>query len=71
MHSAWGADMFDFAPHRSMGVAYGAKDKRKEIIKKDYEYIIINFDGIDVVKETIAKGGFDLIIIDEANAYKN
>ncbi len=71
MKSAWAADLFSFAPHRTVGVAHGAKEKRKEIIEKDYEYIIINYDGVDVVKESIAKGGFDLIIIDEANAYKN
>ena len=71
MKSAWEVDLFKFAPHRSVGVAYGPKDKRKEIISKDYEYIIINYDGINVIKESIAKGGFDLIVIDEANAYKN
>ena len=71
MKSAWEVDLFKFAPHRSVGVAYGPKDKRKEIIGKDYEYIIINYDGINVIKESIAKGGFDLIVVDEANAYKN
>ena len=71
MKSAWEVDLFKFAPHRSVGVAYGPKDKRKEIISKDYEYIIINYDGINVIKESIAKGGFDLIVVDEANAYKN
>ena len=69
--SAWSADLFSFAPHRSVGVPYGAKEKRKQIIEGDYDYIIINYDGIDVVKEVIAANGFDLIIIDEANAYKN
>ena len=71
MNSAWASDLFSFAPHRTVGVAHGHKEKRKEIIAKDYEYIIINYDGIEVVKESIAKGKFDLIIIDEANAYKN
>ena len=50
MKSAWAADLFSFAPHRTVGVAHGAKEKRKEIIEKDYEYIIINYDGVDVVK---------------------
>ena len=71
MKSAWEADLYKFAPHRSLGVAHGAKEKRKKIIENDYEYIIINYDGINVVKDAVAKGGFNLIIIDEANAYKN
>ena len=69
--SAWSADLFSFAPHRSVGIAYGAKEKRKQVIEGDYDYIIINYDGVNVVKEVIAANGFDLIVIDEANAYKN
>ena len=71
MKSAWVADLQSFAPHRTVGVAYGSKEKRVAILENDYEYIIINYDGINVIKDTIAKSGFDLIIIDEANAYKN
>ena len=33
MESAWRADLFKFAMHRKVDVAYGARDKRKEIIK--------------------------------------
>lgn len=71
MQSAWQGDLFRFAVHRSVDVAYGDRTKRKEIIKGFAEFVIINFDGIDIVKEEIKNGGFDLIIVDEANAYKN
>ena len=71
MKSAWQSDFFKFAPHRSVGVAHGTKEKRIKVVEGGYEFIVINYDGIDVIKETVAKGGFDLIIIDEANAYKN
>jgi SNF2 family DNA or RNA helicase len=33
--------------------------------------VVINFDGVAVVKEAILNGGFDLIVVDEASAYKN
>lgn len=71
MQSAWQADLFKFAVHRHVGVAYGDRRKRADIINSDAEYIIINFDGIEVVRDEIEAGGFDLIIIDEANAYKS
>jgi SNF2 family DNA or RNA helicase len=71
MDSAWRADLFKFAMHRSVDIAYGAKDKRKAIINGNSEFIIINYDGVEIVAEDIAKGGFDLIVVDEANAYKN
>lgn len=71
MQSAWQADLFKFAVHRTVDVAYGARDKRKAIINGPADFIIINYDGVDIVVDEIANGGFDLIIIDEANAYKN
>jgi SNF2 family DNA or RNA helicase len=35
-----------------------------------YEFVIINFDGVKVVTNELINGGFDLIIVDEANAIK-
>ena len=71
MDSAWRADLFKFAMHRSVDIAYGSKEKRTRIINSDAEFIIINYDGVEIVQDEIANGGFDLIVIDEANAYKN
>lgn len=71
MKSAWQADLFKFAVHRTCDVAYGKKDQRVKVIQSDTEFVIINFDGVDIVKDEIAKGGFDLIVTDEASAYKN
>jgi SNF2 family DNA or RNA helicase len=52
-------------------VAHGIREKRKQVIQGNYEYVIINYDGIEIVCNDIKEGKFDLIIIDEANAYKN
>jgi len=75
MQAAWQADLFKFVIHRRTGIAHAtgvnAAEKRAKVIKGDYEYVIINYDGIGLVAEQIAKAKFDLIIIDEANAYKN
>jgi len=35
------------------------------------DFVIINYDGVEIVADAIANGGFDLIIIDEATHYKN
>ena len=32
---------------------------------------MINYDGVSIVADDIAAGGFDLIIVDEATHYKN
>ena len=71
MKSAWQADLFKFALHRTVDVAYGSSDKRKDIIRKGAEFVVINFDGVEIVKKEIAAGKFDLIVVDEASAYKN
>jgi SNF2 family DNA or RNA helicase len=70
MYSAWQADIFKTAMHRTVGIAHGDNNKRKKIINGEYEFVIINFDGVATVQEEISKAGFDLIVIDEANAYK-
>jgi len=71
MDSAWRNDLFTFAMHRTVDVAYGAKDKRRKIIEGGSEFVIINYDGVEIVQDAVADGGFDLIIIDEATHYKN
>jgi len=71
MYSAWQADILNTAMHRSVAVAHGSADKRRKIIEGDYKFVIINYDGVAIVKDAIMNGGFDLIIIDEANAYKS
>jgi SNF2 family DNA or RNA helicase len=71
MKSAWQQDLFRFAVHRSCDIAYGKRDQRKEIINGDAEFVIINFDGLEIVREEVLAGEFDLIVVDEASAYKN
>ena len=71
MQSAWQADLFKTAMHRTCGVAHGSQSKREKIIRGQYEFVIINYDGVGVVDKAIKEGKFDLIIVDEANAYKN
>lgn len=70
MYAAWQADIFKTAMHRTVGVAYGATAKREKVINGQYEFVIINYDGVGTVANEIAKAKFDLIVIDEANAYK-
>lgn len=70
MYSAWQSDLFKVAMHRKTAVAHGTADKRRKVIQGDYEFVIINYDGIGIVHEEIKAANFDLIVIDEANAYK-
>lgn len=71
MKSAWQKDLFTFAMHRSCSVAHGTSAQRKKIIADGSDFVVINFDGLAVVEQEVLNGGFDLIVVDEANSYKN
>jgi superfamily II DNA or RNA helicase len=71
MKSAWQQDLFKFAIHRTCDIAYGDPKQRKKVLAAGAEFVIINYDGVDIVKQEILNGGFDLLVIDEASAYKN
>lgn len=70
MHSAWLADIFKTAMHRSAAVAHGTTGKRIKIVSGEYEFVIINFDGLNTVGDELKKAKFDLIVADEASAFK-
>lgn len=70
MYSAWQADLFATAMHRTCGVAHGDANKRKKVLAENYDFTIINYDGTHVVFSELVSSKFDLIIVDEANAYK-
>ena len=71
MQSAWQNDLFKFAMHRTVALAHShSREKRIKAVQSDAEFVICNFDGLDIIKEAVAEEGFDLIVVDEANAYK-
>ena len=71
METAWRSDLFKTVMHRTVAIAQGSKTQRRAVIAGNYEFVIINFDGVKVVTEELMNGGFDLVIVDEANAIKS
>lgn len=69
MRSAWVADLFKCCMHRTVAVAHGTKEQRRQAINSNAEFVIINYDGVGTVEEDL-KGKFDLIVLDEANYIK-
>jgi SNF2 family DNA or RNA helicase len=71
METAWRSDLFKTLMHRTVAIAQGTRTQRQAVIKGNYEFVIINFDGVKVVTNELMEGNFDLIIVDEANAIKS
>lgn len=71
MQSAWQNDLFRFAMHRTCAIAHSySKEKRIKAVQSDAEFVICNFDGLGIIRDAVLEADFDLIVIDEANAYK-
>jgi len=72
MHSAWMGDINNSIIHRSAVIAHHAQASRRiEMIQKDYEIVITNYEGLNLIADEVRNDGrFDLVIVDEANAYK-
>ena len=71
MDSAWRQDLETFAPHQTVDIAYGSKEKRENILLGSSRFVIINYNGVKIAQDAIIKASFDLIIVDEATHYKN
>ena len=71
MKAAWQQDLVKFATHRTCSVAHGTAKQREASIGSGAEFVVINFDGLATVADIVESGGFDLVVVDEANAYKN
>jgi len=71
MSSAWQADLFKIVMSRKTEVAHGSAKVRKAVVQGDAEFVIINYDGIEVVQDEIMAAGFGLVICDEATNLKN
>jgi SNF2 family DNA or RNA helicase len=73
MHSAWMQDLGNSVIHRSAVVAHHSQAARRiELIQEDYEFVITNYEGLNLIANEVNNDGrFDLVIVDEANAYKN
>ena len=73
MQAAWLSDINKSIVHRTAAIAHHSQANRRiEITKNPYEFIITNYDSLPILADTItADGTFDLIIGDECNAWKN
>lgn len=71
MRAAWEQDVCKFVLHRTAVVAHGTKKTREKIMQQNTPIVITNFEGVESNLQSINTGGFDLIVVDEATAYKN
>jgi len=70
MRAAWVEDLFHGAMHRRVDIAHGTREQRIRAINGDAEFVVINFDGVAIVRKELMEANFDVVVIDEANYVK-
>ena len=68
---AWLNDLSRLLMGVHVEAALGTKDKKLKAINSAAKYVILNYDSVVGLKKDLQKGGFDLIICDEATYLKN
>lgn len=68
----WMNEIFSVCMHRTAVILHGPAGKRKELLEKDFDFYIVNHDGLKILqKEIMVRKDIDLVIVDEAADYRN
>ncbi len=70
----WLMDVFDVLMHRTAGLVYGTREKRKYVLSQKLDFYIANHDvlGISEVVQMIReRPDINLLIVDEASMFRN
>jgi SNF2 family DNA or RNA helicase len=72
LEMVWLDEIFSVCMHRTAIVLHADSAKRKSLLAREADIYIINHDGLKIVsKEIAARKDIDLVIVDEAAAYRN
>jgi SNF2 family DNA or RNA helicase len=72
LEQVWLNEIFDVAMHRTALVLHADADKRRELLAREVDFYIVNHDGLKILANDVrARKDIDLIIVDEASAFRN
>lgn len=72
MERTWSDSVFNTFPHLDVSVLHGTRAKRLKMLEQDVHIYIINHDGLDAIKDEMAKRpDIDLIVVDELALARN
>ncbi len=73
MQRVWADAIFThFLGKRTAVVLHGSAAKRKELLAREADFYIVNFDGLAVIaKELVARTDIRMAIVDECSAYRD
>lgn len=68
----WKQEIFGYLMHRRAAVLHGSKERRLELLARDFDFYIVNHDGVATIADAVrTRNDIDLIIVDESAEYRN
>lgn len=68
----WADEIFKNFPMKRFVILHGSRDKRKRLLKQDFDIAIINHDGVAILQEELMeRSDIDHFIIDEQAVYRS
>jgi SNF2 family DNA or RNA helicase len=68
LHEVWANEIrANFLGRRTFTVLYGSADRRRKLLSGEFDFAIINHDGVSVIYEELKSAGFRYGIYDEAS----
>ena len=72
LNFTWGKEILETTPQYKFAVLHGTADKRRKLLKGDYDIYVINHAGLKIVADDIGRRpDINVICIDELAAYRN
>lgn len=69
LRTVWENEVFNIVPGRSVAILHGTIERRRKLLAQNYNYFVINHDGIKIllpeILAAIKFGRIDLVILDE------
>jgi SNF2 family DNA or RNA helicase len=66
----WEHELFLACPRAITHLLYGTKAKRRELLRQDADWYVINHHGLPLILDDLIKRKFDLVIIDELAVFR-
>src|SRR5208282_440994 len=68
----WADEIFLTLMHRTCAVLHGSAQRRLELLESDFDFYIINHDGLGIITKYIQeRSDINLVIVDESAEYRN
>jgi SNF2 family DNA or RNA helicase len=72
LNLVWADEIFGTLMHRRCAVLHGSKARRLELLSGDFDFYIVNHDGVSIIAPYLEnRTDIDLVIVDECAEYRN